>query len=319
MAAQLSSTATPRSPSRASIDSCRNLSPLRLARAASCWPSSTGAARCPRRSDSPADWSAADTRSGCWPIRPWPADAEAAGCSFSPWREAPHFRSREEQTAVVAAFESRRPDPRDQGGARVRRARNDRTVRPRCALHGAGVRMRTPSSRRARCPGSSSAPWHRASHRRLDGQHLPAADHRIPADGHGLVTGARAAGPGAGSGWLPRRPGGCWPARFPGSTRCWPNTDSPPLHGAVRTLRPVRPRPGHDEPVIRLRRPATPGQRQLCRPATRRPGLGGSDPLAASRHRTARARAPPARSTSINPTCCGGQRGPSAACRSVAS
>ena len=37
------------------------------------------------------------------------ADAESAGCAFSPWREAPHFRSREEQTAVVAAFESRRP------------------------------------------------------------------------------------------------------------------------------------------------------------------------------------------------------------------
>ena len=37
------------------------------------------------------------------------ADAESAGCSFSPWREAPHFTSREEQTAVVAAFEGRRP------------------------------------------------------------------------------------------------------------------------------------------------------------------------------------------------------------------
>ena len=37
------------------------------------------------------------------------ADAESAGCAFSPWREAPHFRSRDEQTAVVAAFESRRP------------------------------------------------------------------------------------------------------------------------------------------------------------------------------------------------------------------
>ena len=36
-------------------------------------------------------------------------DAESAGCAFSPWREAPHFRSRDEQTAVVEAFESRRP------------------------------------------------------------------------------------------------------------------------------------------------------------------------------------------------------------------
>ena len=36
-------------------------------------------------------------------------DAEAAGCSFTPWREAPHFETREEQTAVAAAFESRRP------------------------------------------------------------------------------------------------------------------------------------------------------------------------------------------------------------------
>ena len=37
------------------------------------------------------------------------ADAESAGCTFSPWRAAPHFRSRDEQTAVIAAFESRRP------------------------------------------------------------------------------------------------------------------------------------------------------------------------------------------------------------------
>ncbi len=37
------------------------------------------------------------------------ADAEAAGCSFTPWREAPHFRTREEQTDLVAAFEGRRP------------------------------------------------------------------------------------------------------------------------------------------------------------------------------------------------------------------
>jgi MGT family glycosyltransferase len=37
------------------------------------------------------------------------ADAESAGCSFTPWQEAPHFRTREEQTAVIAAFEGRRP------------------------------------------------------------------------------------------------------------------------------------------------------------------------------------------------------------------
>ncbi len=37
------------------------------------------------------------------------ADAEAAGCSFTPWRDAPHFTTREEQTAIIAAFEGRRP------------------------------------------------------------------------------------------------------------------------------------------------------------------------------------------------------------------
>jgi UDP:flavonoid glycosyltransferase YjiC (YdhE family) len=35
--------------------------------------------------------------------------AESAGCSFTPWREAPHFSSREQQTTVIAAFESRNP------------------------------------------------------------------------------------------------------------------------------------------------------------------------------------------------------------------
>jgi MGT family glycosyltransferase len=35
--------------------------------------------------------------------------AKAAGCSFSPWREAPHVSSREEQTALIAAIEGRNP------------------------------------------------------------------------------------------------------------------------------------------------------------------------------------------------------------------
>jgi UDP:flavonoid glycosyltransferase YjiC (YdhE family) len=35
--------------------------------------------------------------------------ARAAGCTFSPWREAPHVNSREEQTALIAAIESRNP------------------------------------------------------------------------------------------------------------------------------------------------------------------------------------------------------------------
>lgn len=36
-------------------------------------------------------------------------DAASAGCAFSEWREAPHFKTREEQSAVIAGFESRNP------------------------------------------------------------------------------------------------------------------------------------------------------------------------------------------------------------------
>jgi UDP:flavonoid glycosyltransferase YjiC (YdhE family) len=35
--------------------------------------------------------------------------ARSGGCSFSPWREAPHFTSREQQTALIAAVEGRNP------------------------------------------------------------------------------------------------------------------------------------------------------------------------------------------------------------------
>ena len=35
--------------------------------------------------------------------------AQSAGCTFSPWREAPHFTSREQQTALIAAIEGRNP------------------------------------------------------------------------------------------------------------------------------------------------------------------------------------------------------------------
>jgi MGT family glycosyltransferase len=35
--------------------------------------------------------------------------AQSAGCTFSPWREAPHFNSREQQTALIAAIEGRNP------------------------------------------------------------------------------------------------------------------------------------------------------------------------------------------------------------------
>jgi MGT family glycosyltransferase len=37
------------------------------------------------------------------------ASARAAGCAFSPWREAPHFNSRDEQTAMIAALEGGNP------------------------------------------------------------------------------------------------------------------------------------------------------------------------------------------------------------------
>lgn len=35
--------------------------------------------------------------------------ALSAGCSFTPWRQAPHVTTREEQTALIAAFEGRNP------------------------------------------------------------------------------------------------------------------------------------------------------------------------------------------------------------------
>ena len=35
--------------------------------------------------------------------------ARSAGCTFSPWQEAPHFTSREQQTALIAAVEGRNP------------------------------------------------------------------------------------------------------------------------------------------------------------------------------------------------------------------
>ena len=37
------------------------------------------------------------------------AAARSAGCTFSPWRVAPHLNSREEQTALIAATEGRNP------------------------------------------------------------------------------------------------------------------------------------------------------------------------------------------------------------------
>ncbi len=37
------------------------------------------------------------------------AAASAAGCAFTPWREAPHIESLAEQTALIAAFEGRNP------------------------------------------------------------------------------------------------------------------------------------------------------------------------------------------------------------------
>ena len=37
------------------------------------------------------------------------AAASAAGCAFTPWREAPHLNSLAEQTALIAAFEGRNP------------------------------------------------------------------------------------------------------------------------------------------------------------------------------------------------------------------
>jgi MGT family glycosyltransferase len=37
------------------------------------------------------------------------SSARAAGCRFSSWREAPHFNTRAEQTAVIAAFEGGNP------------------------------------------------------------------------------------------------------------------------------------------------------------------------------------------------------------------
>ena len=35
--------------------------------------------------------------------------ARSAGCSFSPWHEAPHFNTRSEQTAMLAALAAANP------------------------------------------------------------------------------------------------------------------------------------------------------------------------------------------------------------------
>src|SRR5215210_4277879 len=35
--------------------------------------------------------------------------ARSAGCTFSPWRAAPHLNSQEEQTALIAALEGPNP------------------------------------------------------------------------------------------------------------------------------------------------------------------------------------------------------------------
>ena len=106
-----------------------------------------------------------------------------------------------------------------------------------------------------------------------------------------------------GTGWLPARglpgrvtgsagsrggPVAAGPHASPGQRGAGrPRTAT--AEGVLRTPRPVRPRPGHDQPVFRFRRPAPPGQRALRRTAARRPGLGGSAALAAQRHRAARA------------------------------
>ena len=37
------------------------------------------------------------------------ASARSAGCRFTPWRDAPHFNSRAEQTSMIAAMEGRNP------------------------------------------------------------------------------------------------------------------------------------------------------------------------------------------------------------------
>ena len=56
--------------------------------------------------------------------------ARAAGCAFSPWREAPHFNSVAEQTAMIAAARGRNPVPGIPGRQGLRRQGNDEPVRP---------------------------------------------------------------------------------------------------------------------------------------------------------------------------------------------
>src|SRR5512132_2647868 len=46
------------------------------------------------------------------------ASARSAGCAFSPWREAPHFTSITEQTAMIAALEGGNPLRAFQGAKR---------------------------------------------------------------------------------------------------------------------------------------------------------------------------------------------------------
>ena len=56
--------------------------------------------------------------------------ARSAGCTFSPWHEAPHFNSRGEQTALVAALEGRQAVPSLSGCQGLRRKGHERAGSP---------------------------------------------------------------------------------------------------------------------------------------------------------------------------------------------
>ncbi len=79
------------------------------------------------------------------------ADAETAGCAFSPWREAPHFRSRA-GSGRRRRIREQASIPRDQSRPRVCGIRNDQTICRRCGLDGAGIRCRG-RPRGGRLPG----------------------------------------------------------------------------------------------------------------------------------------------------------------------
>ena len=115
--------------------------------------------------------------------------ALAAGCAYSPWQEAPHFDSRVEQTAMIAAVEGRNPYRLLKalrgfaGQGMTRRYAHDVITTAQAFPVDAVLAEGCRAGNRDRCPGNRSADGG------LDAEHLSAADGRVPTSRNRLVAG----------------------------------------------------------------------------------------------------------------------------------